>query len=389
MRRLFIWISRILLVLIVIAAVAGFWKREEIKRLWVVNSLFDADKIVQNFSSVDAAFLTTPVSRGDGPVSPLPKGPDLTLPPETEAWIRDRKVTSFLILHQGQIVHERYALGTTEQDRRISWSIAKSYLSALFGVLLDEGAIADLDDPVITYAPGLKDSAYRDATVRHVLNMASGVVFDEDYFDPKSDINRMGRIIALGGTLDDFTASFTESFAPPGETWKYTSIDTHVAGMILRGATGRSVADLLSEKVIAPLGLEQDGYYATDGSGAAFVLGGLNFTTRDYARFGQMILQDGAYGGQQVVPADWVTASTAASAPTEPGKVGYGYQWWIPVGASEGEFFGRGVYGQYLYFDRARDLVIVVTAADKAFREAGVHTGNIEFFRKIARNLVR
>ena len=86
--------------------------------------------------------------------------------------------------------------------------------------------------------------------------MSSGITFNEDYFDQDSDINRMGRVVALGGTLDDFTASFTDSFAAPGETWQYVSIDTHVIGMVIRGATGRSVPDLLAEKVLAPLGLE-------------------------------------------------------------------------------------------------------------------------------------
>ena len=115
----------------------------------------------------------------------------------------------------------------------------------------------------------------------------------------------------------------------------------------------------------------------------AFVLGGLNITTRDYARFGQMILQNGMWQGQQVVPADWVAASTAPSAPTQPGRVGYGYQWWIPVGATAGQFMGRGIYGQYLYLDQQAGVVIVVTAADRSFREPGVNEGNIDMFRKI------
>lgn len=381
------WLGRLLLALIVAAAVVGFWKREEIARLWAVNSLFDAEKIVANFSHMDAAFLTVPVSRGDGPVSDLPRGPEAALPPETAQWIADRKVSSLLVMKDGAILHESYHLETGPEDRRISWSVAKSYLSALFGVLLEEGAISSIDDPVTQYSPQLKGSAYDGASIRNVLNMASGIVFDEDYFDKNSDINRMGRVVALGGTLDDFTASFTERFAEPGTDWQYVSIDTHVIGMVIRGATGRSIAELMSEKIVAPLGLEKDGYYITDGAGAAFVLGGLNFITRDYARFAQMILQNGAYGGQQVVPADWIAESTQPTAPTDPVKIGYGYQWWIPVGAQEGEFLARGVYGQYLYFDQPRGVVIVTTGADRGFRDEGVHEGNVEIFRKIAQSL--
>jgi len=387
MRRFGKWLGRILLALILAALVVGFWKREEISRLLAVNSLFSQEKIVHNFSNMNAAFLNVTIPRGDGPVSPLPKGSGIALPSGAERWLIDRAVTSLLVMQNGEIRYEDYFLGTGPQDRRISWSIAKSYLSALFGILLDDGAIGSLDDQVTQYVPKLKGTAYDGASIRNVLNMASGIVFDEDYLDKNSDINRMGRAIALGGTLDDFAASFTETFAAPGETWQYVSIDTHVIGMVIRSATGRSVTELITEKIVAPLGLEQDGYYVTDGAGVAFVLGGLNFSTRDYARFGQMILQNGNYNGSQIVPADWIAESTAATAPTRPGKVGYGYQWWIPVGAHEGEFMGRGVYGQYLYVDQAKGVVIVATGADRRFREKGANRSNIEMFRKIAQSL--
>lgn len=197
----------------------------------------------------------------------------------------------------------------------------------------------------------------------------------------------MGREIALGGALDQFAADLKDSFAAPGGTWQYVSIDTHVIGMVIRGATGRSIPDLLSEKIITPLGLEQAPYYVTDGDGVAFVLGGLNITTRDYARFGLLIEQDGRYNGQQIVPADWIAASTRPSAPTKEGKIGYGYQWWVPIGAHDGEFLARGVYGQYIYIDQDRDVVIVSTAADRKFRDKGVNRANIEMFRQIARAL--
>ena len=153
--------------------------------------------------------------------------------------------------------------------------------------------------------------------------------------------------------------------------------------MVIRGATGRDIPSLLSEKVIAPMGLEAEPYYLTDGEGVAFVLGGLNLTTRDYARFGQMVLDDGRWNGQQIVPSDWLAASTAKSAPTEASKVGYGYQWWIPRDARPGEVFARGIYGQYIFIDRARGAMIVVTAADRDFRDAGVHEANIAMLRAI------
>jgi CubicO group peptidase (beta-lactamase class C family) len=378
------WLGRVLLALVLAAAAVGLWKREEIVRLWSVNTLFHADRIVDNFSNMDRAFLTVPVHRGDGPVVDLPQGPALTLPEAAQDWIEDRAVTSLLVLKDGRILHESYHLGTGPDDRRISWSMAKSYLSALFGILVEEGAIASLDAPVTDFAPRLAGGAYEGATIREVLQMASGVSFDEDYLDYQSDINRMGRVIALGGTMDGFAAGLTDTFTEPGTDWQYVSIDTHVLGMVIRGATGRSVPELLSEKILSKLGQEQDAYYLSDGEGVAFALGGLNLTTRDYARFGAMIAAGGRWQGEQVVPEDWIAESTAASAPTDPDESGYGYQWWIPAGARPGEVLGRGIYGQYLYIDRQDGIVIVTTAADRAFREPGVHDANVAMLRRIA-----
>jgi len=383
MRIIAKWTLRIGIAVGIAAVLVGFWKREEITRLLAVNSLFDENRIISNFSNMEGAFLNRVIPRGDGATSPLPTGAPMTMPAEYAAWVTQRTVTSMLVLRDGQIVHEAYYQGTTADDRRISWSVAKSYLSALFGILVDEGAIASLDDPVTKYAPALAGGAYDGATVLNVLQMSSGITFDEDYLDYDSDINRMGRVLALGGKMDDFAAGLTERFAAPGETWQYTSIDTHVVGMVARGATGREIPDLMSEKLIAPLGLERTPLYLTDGVGVAFVLGGLNITTRDYARFGQMILQNGAWQGTQIVPADWIAASTVPSARTEPGQIGYGYQWWIPVGAGPGQFMGRGIYGQYLYIDQAAGIVIVTTGADRQFREDGVNENNINMFRQV------
>ena len=218
--------------------------------------------------------------------------------------------------------------------------------------------------------------------------MSSGVTFDEDYLDKSSDINRMGREIALGGSLDDFAASLKDSFAQPGKQMQYVSIDTHVIGMVVRGATGRSVTDLISEKIVSPLGFEKQPYYVTDGDSVAFVLGGLNVTTRDYARFGLMVAQDGQYGTQQIVPKAWLRASTKVSANTKPGDRKYGYQWWIPAtGAMTGEFFAHGIYGQYIYINRPLGVVIVSNAADRGFKNEGIGAANIEAMRLIARGL--
>lgn len=377
---------RLLLALLAILAIAGWFKREEITRLMAVNSLFDEDRIVGNFSSMGTMFHTAPMGRGDGPVSPLPEANlPLEPPPGLASWLVRRSVAALVVLKNGTIAHESYHLGTGEDDLRISWSVAKSWLSALMGILVVEGDIASLDDKVEKYVPELVGSAYEGATIRDVLHMASGVAFNEDYFDYYSDINRMGRALALGGSLDSFAANRKERRAAPGEEWHYVSIDTHVLGMVARAATGRSLVDLMEEKIVAPLGLEAAPYYLTDGYGVAFALGGLNLRTRDYARFGQMILDNGYFNGHQIVPAGWVLASTRPSAPTAPGAEQYGLHWWMPKDAREGEFYAIGVYGQYIYIDRASNVVIAVNSADRGFRDDGVRDENIAMFRSLAR----
>lgn len=373
-------ILRILGLLILLAAAVAVWKREEITRLMAVNSLFTPERIVQNFSNMGSLFLTRPLARGDGPISPLPQGAPMALPPGTEDWIARRNVTALVVLQGGQLRHESYHLGTGPEDLRISWSVAKSVLASLFGTVLAEGKVA-LDDPVVQHAPMLAGSAYDGVTVRQVLTMSSGVAFNEDYLDFWSDINKMGRVLALGGSMDGFTAGLTGREGPPGERMRYVSIDTHVIGMVIRGATGRDIPDLLEERILGPLGLEAEPHYLTDGEGVSFVLGGLNMRTRDYARIGAMIAAEGAWNGRQIVPADWVEAMTVRQAPD---GAGYGYQWWLPADARPGEVFAHGIYGQYIWIDRSRDIVIAVNAADRGFKEPGVDAENIAVLRAIA-----
>lgn len=387
MRNIFKRLMQFLLVAALLLSVAAIWKREQIIRLLAVNSLFSVDKIVHNFSHMDQAFLAKEMSRGDGAVVPLPQGDAITLPDGADQWIKDRSIAALVVLKNGQLRHESYHLGTGPEDRRISWSVAKSFLSALTGQLVDQGAIASLDDPVTRYVPELKGGAYDGASIRNVLNMSSGIVFNEDYLDKTSDINRMGRVLALGRSMDDFAAGLTETYAAPGSQWQYVSIDTHVIGMVIRGATGQPIPELLETKLLSQMGFEAAPYYLTDGYGVAFVLGGLNMRTRDYARFGQMFAQGGVWNGVQVVPRDWIAASTRPSAPTAPGKQQYGYQWWIEPDAPEGEYFARGIYGQYIYVDTSRNVVIASNGADRGFRSEGAHLSNIKMFRAIAASM--
>lgn len=210
-------------------------KKDEIKRLYAVKTVFDADKIVDNFSNMDRGFL---FHRLDVPLSddwtvetvPIPDTVDIagTQRPLADV-LAELDTTSLVILRDGKIIHESYYLGTGPDDLRISWSVAKSFMSGIYGNALADGDIASLDDEVTTYVPELKGTAYDGATLRNILNMSSGVRYNEDYLDQQSDINKMSRTIALGRSLDDYTTSLKERQFEPGSDWQYVSMDTHVA----------------------------------------------------------------------------------------------------------------------------------------------------------------
>lgn len=386
MRALIKWGSRFLLALFLGLVAILFWKKDEVTRLLAVNSLFAEEKIVHNFSHMDSLFWTKPIDRGTGPVSPLPMGVQTPLPEGSADWIDARSVTALVVLKDGEIRHESYHLGTSPEDRRISWSVAKSFLSALLGIMINEGHLA-LEDPLVQHVPALRGSAYENSRVIDALHMSSGIAFNEDYLDFNSDINKMGRVLALGGSMDRFSVGQSQTRAEPGTQWHYVSIDTHVLGMAIRGATGRDIPELMQEKLIGPLGLEATPLMITDGDGVSFVLGGLNMRTRDYARFGQMALQDGALQGQQVVPSGWLARSATFTAKTAPGAEAYGLHWWGATDPREGEFYARGVYGQYIYINRPLGVVIAVNSADRLFREPGVNEEVIAMLRRIAETL--
>ncbi len=376
-----------------------------IKRLMAVDSMFDEDRIVHNFTHMHDLFFHTDIPVDTGHPAPLPIAPQM-IPQQfhhmgrdfsLSQWQKDRTVCSMVVLKSGQIVHEEYLNGTGPDDLRVSWSMCKSILSATLGVLNDQGKLPHLATRIGDIVPMLADSAYANATLRNVLNMASGVKFNEDYLDYHSDINRMGRVLAVGGSMDQFAADMKEQEYTPGQYTHYVSIDTHVLGMVARAVSGKGTADLMRELIFDPLGLEKAPYFLTDSLNEPFVLGGLNMTTRDYARIGLLFAQGGRINGQQIVSSDWVAQSTTNSAPpplpelagTPDADLRYGYQWWVPPHAEDGEFYAIGVYGQYIYINTRAEVVIAINSADTRFKdgEGAVNRLNIEVFRQITATL--
>ena len=193
-------------------------------------------------------------------------------------------------------------------------SVAKSFISTLIGIAIEQGHINDVNDPVTVYVPQLKGSAYDGVRIKDVPQMSSGARWNEDYSDPNSDVMRSARILAAGGSLDEFTASLTNELEP-GTFNRYNSTDTQVLGMLLREATGASVTQYMQQVLWGPIGAESDAYWLLDSENMEMVYAGLNATARDYAKLGELFRLEGQVNGRQLVPSTWVRASTTPDAP--------------------------------------------------------------------------
>ncbi len=388
--------------LVIAALLGGLVYQRALTQAYHTVTLFDRDKIVENFSNMGGMFPVKKIAQ-QGKVWTLPK--QLAQLPESYAYkgeqrkmdefIRRSDTTALLVLKDGVIRYEEYFQNTRDTDQRISWSVAKSFLSALLGIAYADGHIQSLEEPVETYAPSLAGTGYEGVRIKDVLQMSSGIGFNEDYQDFNSDINRMGRTLAFGGSFDDFARTLRNE-REPGTFLHYVSIDTHVLGMVLRGATGQSIQAYFADKLWSKLGAESDTYYITDWDGEPMVLGGLNMRTRDFARFGLLYLNNGRRDGEQIVPASWVHASVTPDAPhLQPGpretaniNLGYGYQWWVPENADQ-EFMALGVYDQFIYVNQKAGVVIVKNSTNIEFMDDNFEsaTETVEAFRAIVASL--
>jgi CubicO group peptidase (beta-lactamase class C family) len=392
-----------LAVVLAIAAVPLLIYRAELSRLMRFADVFDPERIVYNFQHMDEILLSRTVA-GGGEILEFARG-SYSLPEsfrygdrsyQTEGFLAELVTTGLIIVRDDTILLERYEHGHSPPGHHIAWSGTKSFVSALFGIAVGEGDIPDIMAPVTDYLPELEGSGYDGVPIKHVLQMSSGVGFDENYGDPFSDINRMGPSMAVGSLLD-FAATL-ERTRPPGTVQHYVSVDTQVLGAILARATGRDLAGYASEKLWKPLGMEFDAVWLLDGTGMEWAFGGLNVSLRDFARLGWLYLNGGSRDGRQIVPRAWVEASVTPDAPhlmpgpkpDSDGLMGYGYQWWIPT-EPDGDFMALGVYGQTIYVAPKSRLVIVKNSVDLDFQKNGFENGQIAvaLWRTIAADLDR
>ena len=391
-------------VILGILLIAMIFNFDRVQRLYRVINLFKPDVIVENFRTMGDKFNSRTIHHGPNVFT---FKQDIKKLPEEYTFNGKKKSVSDFIDHTGTtglivvkddiILFEKYYQGNTEASKAISWSVAKSFVSALFGIAVSEGSIKDINQPVTDYLPLLKSSGYNGVSIKNVLQMSSGIRFNEDYADFNSDINKMGRYFALNMPLADFVASL-KAEKKPGTFHHYVSMDTQVLGMILSEATGKNLSEYAEEKLWKPLGMESDAYWLIDGNGMEAAFAGLNLTLRDYARFGRLYLKKGNWNGKQIVPEAWVKASVTPDAPhLMPGKrsnakwvLGYGYQWWIPENP-DGDYLAIGIYGQAIYIYPRYNIVIAKTSAYADYNKDGddMEIESIEMFRAIARDLGR
>lgn len=321
------------------------------------------------FRSMDEIFTTRTVARS-GPVWRLPRRDQpLSFTYRWQGETRDATdvlertyTNALLIMKNGQIVSEIYRNNSNERSRFIGWSMTKSITSVLIGCALADGFIDSLDTPISDYLPELKGGGYDGVSIRHVMQMRSGVQYEERYDFANPGTAASNHIAALVRNTARFAdvAQTLPRINEPGSTFQYKTIDTAVLGWLIERAAGGSVSAYTASCLWEPLGAESDAYYIMDGPpgiGREFSGAGFNATLRDFARFGQMVLDGGTAAGRRIVSAEWIRESTEPSGATGAERGGYGLQWWM-IGQG-GAYAAIGLQGQYIYIDPATRTVIV------------------------------
>jgi len=360
-----------------------------------------------SFSHLRELVPTQRIPRGFGPVTPLPFA--LTDLDGLELFRADGKAgtvgevlthtfsDAVVVVHGGSVVLERYAGETHVDTPHLLMSVSKSLVGSVVGSLADSGAL----DPaalVTDYVPELETSGYAGATVRNLLDMRSGVKFSEDYTDPEAEVRVIEqafgwRPVAHGhstGSMYEYLTRLSRD-REHGGPFSYRSCETDILGWVCERVAGKRMADLLSELVWAPMGAERDAEVTCDALGAAIHDGGICATAQDLARFGMLILGDGATGGKQVIPAEWLRSSwivdaeiTEAFAQSDNARFvaggWYRNQFWFAPRAHGPVLLCLGIYGQMLYVNPATQTVAVKFSSWPVAQSAGMFHDTLRAF---------
>mgnify|MGYP001281696132 FL=1 len=389
--------------LLVVALIAAFVYGPGALRVYRIMHLYDEDKIANNFINMNKLFTTSEPIQPSSKAKPLPKSDKPFSLPSTfyfedkdqdlNAALKHFKTDGLLIIKEGEVVYEEYFNGNSQTTRHISWSVAKSFLSSLVGIAVNDGLIDDINDPITKYLPDFKNTGYDGIKIKNILQMSSGVLFNEDYADPNSDINKFGVAIARGTSFRDFAKTLTKD-KEQGTYNHYVSIDSQMLGLLLDKVTGMPLREYLQMHIWEKIGMEDEAYYLADNEDVDLALGGLNATLRDYAKFGLLYLNKGKWDNEQVVPEAWVDASHAMDLPhlqpaagddLSSSDWGYGYQWWVP-GFPNTDYTASGVYNQYIYVDPVTETVIAKISSNHRFTAEKEYSkaAHVAMFRAIA-----
>jgi CubicO group peptidase (beta-lactamase class C family) len=335
---------------------------------WLVGSHSHLDEIFEGRLIHKAPVASRLVRVAEPAIRYTFEGRDLTL----DGYMERTPTTGLLIARGDTILVERYQYGRTDRHRFTSWSMAKTVTAMLVGIALAEGRIRSVDDLAAAYVPELAGTEYGRTSLRHLLQMSSGVRFIENEPSQEDALRLVfDTYIQSGKGGVSAVTSFNERAVPAGTKFSYASVETQVLGLVLRGATNRTPAEYLQSRIWQSIGAEADATWLVDRSGQEATYCCFNAVLRDYARLGLLLAHDGNWRGRQIIPAAWVTDATTVRADhphLRAGQAspvfGYGYQTWILPGERR-MFFLWGVRGQRIYVDPQSKLVMVNTAVHK------------------------
>ena len=324
-----------------------FWTPEQqVSRYRNINKIFPTRTVTASHSP-----LTLPEELSDlGNVKVVSGDTKLSV----DEYLKQESVAGLLVIKDGKIIYERYGLGNDKDSLWISFSVAKSVTSMLVGAAIKDGYIESVDEKVTDYLPRLKNSAYDQSTIRNIMQMSSGVQWNEDYADPKSDVNSA---VWDGRGLNEYLRNKPRDTAP-GDVFNYNTAETNLVGNLLRSAIGNNLSTYLTEKIWQPFGMESDANWMLTLPGGG-EWGGccINATLRDYARIGMFALNNGRLSdGTSVLPDNWMKDSISPSK----GYDGYGYMWWL---TNKDAYRAVGIFGQGIYINHKENIVIALHSA--------------------------
>ncbi len=271
-----------------------------------------------------------------------------------DQFLEDNHTLGFMVIRNDSILYERYFNGAERSSRLTGFSVAKTFVSALTGIAIEEGYIKSVDDPITDYLSGFKHDGFDQVSIKNLLNMRSGIKFSESYYNPFGHAAKF----YYGKDLQKYVFKLKVN-KTPGTEYYYNSANTLILAMIIEKLTGKKFTEYFSEKIWQPLGMEHTATWSVDsdehGMVKAFCC--LNANAVDFAKFGRLYLNHGNWNGTQVIPREWVDYSMGIHNDSHDLE-GYPYTYYWRV-LDNGCVFAKGILGQYIYLDPAKDIIIL------------------------------